>query len=93
MNITVESEYPINPFNVQLISSIFHSEISGYNTLFTEEVEAIEDIDTTFTCNICFTKKIIGKRLKCRHIFCKKCITKWLTECSNKCPSCRKVLN
>lgn len=27
-------------------------------------------------------------KLKCNHIFCKKCITKWL-NINNKCPTCR----
>lgn len=41
-------------------------------------------------CPICYEDVRIPSCIKpCNHMYCHKCITKWLTK-SNKCPLCRK---
>ncbi len=42
-------------------------------------------------CNICMNKIINKRTLDCKHVFCKKCIDKWLFI-NNKCPNCRAVI-
>lgn len=50
-------------------------------------------------CSICQEDIIKNEvKLKCSHIFCDECITKWFLECKNKekiktCPICRKECN
>ena len=48
------------------------------------------NVNSTDECSICYDKynQEVGK-LKCDHIFHKKCILKWL-ETSNTCPLCRE---
>ena len=44
-------------------------------------------------CPICFNYCIILTRINnCTHIYCNKCISKWL-EMSNKCPLCRRIFD
>lgn len=85
-------EYPIRPEDITLINYMFLT-TNNYNKLFFEEIENMEPLYKDFICGICFCKKKVSKKLRCKHLFCNKCITKWLTECSNNCPLCRTILN
>ncbi len=42
-----------------------------------------------FECPICLDEKYVGTMLRCNHIFCPKCIKKWLKK-EKLCPMCRK---
>lgn len=44
------------------------------------------------TCSICIDPFLAGeyqRTLKCKHIFHKKCIDKWIKKDKNECPMCR----
>lgn len=43
-------------------------------------------------CSICFENSEDNIKLNCDHIYCNRCIKKWLTEKSNTCPTCRKEI-
>lgn len=43
-------------------------------------------------CAICFEPFTEPIQMHCNHIFCKVCITKWVFEGKNTCPTCRGVL-
>jgi hypothetical protein len=44
-------------------------------------------------CPICTSPMTSPARLPCKHVFCKGCITKWLTQPKvNNCPMCRRRL-
>jgi len=49
------------------------------------------------TCGICLDKYTARttrhvRTLQCGHVFCNKCIVKWVTQHSATCPTCRKDL-
>ena len=46
--------------------------------------------DTCAICNEKFTLNSSNIVFKCKHNFHKKCIKKWITEESNKCPICKQ---
>lgn len=86
--------YPIDPVFIHLINAVFYSiKKEGNNFLYIEEVENIPTIFKEIKCSICLNAEHKFKKLKCKHLFCEKCITKWLTSFSNTCPICRTVLN
>jgi hypothetical protein len=55
-----------------------------------DEIKQIKTKHTKFTCSICLKEKTIGKILECNHMFCKRCITTWLSKHVNNCPNCRR---
>jgi hypothetical protein len=56
-----------------------------------EEFNNLEIYNNKFECSICFENKHTGIKLNCKHVFCKKCIEKWVINETNKtCPMCRK---
>ena len=55
-----------------------------------EQFEKLEKCSEITDCSICFENMKDNIKLKCDHIFCNRCIKKWLTEKSNTCPTCRK---
>ncbi|XP_038676819.1 RING finger protein 151 [Scyliorhinus canicula] len=60
------------------------SQDSGY------DIELFENApDPEFICTICHGVLKHPMELGCQHVFCKSCITKWLTE-KQECPYCRK---
>lgn len=48
-------------------------------------------------CYICLESFIpdtsLVKVLKCKHIFCVNCISKWVTSYKNECPICKLVID
>ncbi len=91
----IQLDSPVHPEILNDISDIItiiflNSESnSKNNTLIWEEFENIENVEKLFFCNICQTKCKSGKKLICKHLFCKRCIEKWLIYNSNTCPTCR----
>lgn len=46
------------------------------------------------TCIICYEQIKNKKRtLRCRHVFHKKCLARWIDEDKNSCPTCRGIIN
>lgn len=87
-------EYPFDPVLIHLINAaLFSLNVKKNNFLFPEEIENMPTIFKETECGICLTVKNKSKKLKCKHLFCEKCISKWLTNFSNSCPVCRTILN
>ena len=61
-------------------------------TVSIENFEKLEKCNDVTDCSICFENKKENIKLNCEHIFCNRCIKKWLTEKSNTCPTCRKEI-
>tara|TARA_B100000900_G_scaffold398828_1_gene400658 strand:- start:20089 stop:20517 length:429 start_codon:yes stop_codon:yes gene_type:complete len=61
-------------------------------TISIENFEKLEKCNDVTDCSICFENKKENIKLNCEHIFCNRCIKKWLTEKSNTCPTCRKEI-
>ena len=70
----------------------------GYHKVGVENIGAVvnrkykKDIEKGEVCTICMeefaSKKVIYELKKCKHIYCKECLEKWLEE--NKiCPVCK----
>ena len=60
---------------------------------YAKKIVTGSDDDTS--CAICrtdFKPRMHVRRLPCGHLFCSKCITKWVTKESDTCPTCRKSL-
>jgi hypothetical protein len=38
-------------------------------------------------------QSVLFLQLSCKHSFHEKCAEKWLLECSNSCPLCRKIVD
>lgn len=57
-----------------------------------EQFEKLEKCSEITDCSICFENMKDNIKLKCDHIFCNRCIKRWLTEKSNTCPTCRSVV-
>ena len=58
-----------------------------------QSFEKLEKCKNLSNCSICFENMEDNIKLKCNHIYCEKCIKKWLTEKSNTCPVCRTEIN
>jgi len=58
-------------------------------TLTLDEIKLLPVKHKKFTCPICLNDKSRGVVLSCDHMFCKKCITIWLSKHVNSCPNCR----
>ena len=78
---------------VENIITTIDNNIVQQKTLIPEEIENIKNTNNNFFCNICQTTSKYGKILHCKHMFCNKCIEKWLLYNSNTCPTCRNILN
>lgn len=61
-------------------------------TISIENFEKLEKCNDVTDCSICFENKKDNIKLNCEHIYCNRCIKKWLTEKSNTCPTCRKEI-
>ncbi|KAL8405053.1 hypothetical protein RB594_009804 [Gaeumannomyces avenae] len=43
-----------------------------------------------YTCPVCLSIAYLPVRLKCRHVFCVRCVVKMQRECKQQCPMCRQ---
>ena len=48
-----------------------------------------ESLDGNLVCSICLEKPTSPTALVCKHVFCIKCLTDWLSQ-ADTCPNCRK---
>ena len=62
------------------------------NKLSEDEFKNLDIYPEISNCAICMENKKLNIELKCKHVFCKGCIKKWLTEKSNTCPTCRTII-
>ena len=84
-------------FSVQrVIEMINNMELTTSNiskpTISNENFERLEKCNELTNCSICFENMKDNIKLNCEHIYCNRCIKKWLTEKSNTCPTCRKEI-
>ncbi len=84
-------------FSVQrVIEMINNMEMMTSNiskpTVSIENFEKLEKCNNMTDCSICFENMKDNIKLNCGHIYCNRCIKKWLTEKSNTCPTCRKEI-
>ena len=90
-------EYDINTFfSVQRIINAINrnilQEASVKPKVSLENFEKLEKCNKVTDCGICFENMKDNIKLNCDHIYCNRCIKKWLTEKSNTCPTCRKEI-
>ena len=90
-------EYDINTFfSVQRIINAINrnilQEASVKPKVSLENFEKLEKFNKVTDCGICFENMKDNIKLNCDHIYCNRCIKKWLTEKSNTCPTCRKEI-
>ncbi|ONK71449.1 uncharacterized protein A4U43_C04F8680 [Asparagus officinalis] len=80
-----------------------NSTLSQRNPMTQSQLDAIPVViysrslnDTEETCSVCLGEYIEGEEMsvlpKCKHIFHKECIDRWLTTRSSLCPICRDCL-
>ena len=61
---------------------------------YSKNDEILLNNNKKISCRICFDDKFISGdviKLRCSHIYCKECISKWC-RIKNECPLCRKRL-
>jgi hypothetical protein len=81
--------YLINITHSIIIGDLIFSEEENKNIISEETFKKLESCNELSNCAICMENKKLNIKLKCGHIFCKKCIKTWLTEKANTCPTCR----
>lgn len=81
-------------YNLDLCDAMGNVEIGISDIELVSDQKFLVDELESATCPICIEmlvdqkeKKIQLRKLKCNHIFCHKCINKWLST-SKKCPVC-----
>jgi len=42
---------------------------------------------------ICYQEISNAKTIPCQHVFCRRCIVRWMDEGNTGCPSCRTHIN
>lgn len=91
--------YDINTFfsTQRVISMLSHSLIHEHSNnakpkVSLENFERLDKSNEVTNCGICFENMEDNIKLKCEHIYCNRCIKKWLTEKSNTCPTCREEI-
>ena len=53
-------------------------------------IRAIERMNESIRCNVCFTDRKDTFLLPCHHELCKKCVKEITTKRDGKCPVCRE---
>jgi len=84
-------------FSVQRVLNVLNSTINQDSSsvkpkVSLENFEKLEKTNEDTNCGICFENMIDNIKLNCEHVYCNRCIKKWLTEKSNTCPTCRKEI-
>jgi hypothetical protein len=63
------------------------------NVLSEKEFSKLTEYTCLHSCPICLEENLENIILDCKHVFCKKCIKKWVTSNSKTCPLCRICIN
>jgi hypothetical protein len=98
-NYEISNDETLHP----IILALIHSSIVGpepfedlneeKNKLSDDEFKNLDIYQEISNCAICMENKKLNIELKCKHVFCRCCIKKWLTEKSNTCPTCRTIIS
>ena len=64
--------------------------IDKNDNIITDNEDKGQSIKCSFECPICLDTKQKGVKLHCNHLFCKKCLVRWLKKTKN-CPYCRQT--
>jgi hypothetical protein len=62
------------------------------NLLTQSQFDNLKKYTQFLVCPICMEDSDENIELPCEHIFCNKCIKKWLLQKQNSCPNCRNIL-
>ena len=89
--VTYKKEFKNNKWTLRVFLKLFfmfHFP-NELNKLYASEKQQNE------TCTICYNKTVNPSILtcECKHIYCYKCINKWMTKEKTGCPCCRKKVN
>jgi hypothetical protein len=76
--------------NIPTILTIITNEL---NVLSEKEFSQLNEYTNLHSCPICLEDNLENIILDCKHVFCKKCIKKWVTSNSKTCPLCRIRIN
>jgi hypothetical protein len=79
--------------NIPTILTIITAEIDANNVLSESKFSQLTEYKNLYYCPICLEENLENIILECKHIFCKKCIKKWVTSNSKTCPLCRISIN
>ena len=80
-----------NQLVMDAIRQVFNDYIDSKGILSIDEFNKLEIFNGKFDCSICFENKQTGLKLDCCHVFCRKCLEKWLIQENNTtCPICRQ---
>jgi hypothetical protein len=79
--------------NIPTILTIITNELNANNVLSENKFSQLTEYKNLHSCPICLEENLENIILECKHIFCKKCIKKWVTSNSKTCPLCRISIN
>ena len=79
--------------NIPIILTIITNIIDENNVLSESKFSQLTEYINLHLCPICLEENLENIILDCKHIFCKKCIKKWVTFSSKTCPLCRISIN
>ena len=82
------SNYVMSLINYCRINKFEYSLIDKHDNKITDYQDRGNITFEKFECPVCLDEKFVGLKLHCNHIYCSKCLRKWL-KLNKLCPYCR----
>ncbi len=80
---------PLDPYDTNPFKNSSKIDKNNINQCINEFTK---DTNVDVNCTICMDCENNMVTLKCNHVFCKDCITNWLTNYVAKCPNCNACI-